>query len=73
MSLQLCVEAEPEVLLAALPTELRDGVEAFRIKDGLCGLSVPTKLLAGFPEEKISGLLRSFRYYNLWSGEWAEA
>ena len=73
MSFQLCVEAEPEALLAALPAGIRESVEAFRINERLCGLSVPSHLLAGFPEDAISASLRSFRHYDLWSGEWAGA
>lgn len=72
MGMQVLVRATNVSAVEKALGDLSDQAEVFPVSEGLVGLSVPTRVLDTFGEERVRGLIARLPVYDLWAGEWRQ-
>lgn len=72
MGIQLIIDTDHLSAIEDALGTVASGCEIFPIELSRFGVSVPTKVVDELGEDELFKLLRSLRYYNLWSGNWVE-
>ena len=70
MGMQIIINNSERIVFENKFNEIIDLCEVFIINEQYTGISIPTKLVDNYGENKILQQLYKIHYYDLWSGTW---